>query len=140
GAAHATVVGPCPSRLEAAAPSEPLKVVLLGLGTVGRGVYERLAAAPRHFEVVRIVVRDPSRHAASGVPAALLSQNPWDAVNAHADVVVEALGGESPAAEVLLAALLAGRRVVTANKAALAPHWNAFAPFATGELPALLAS
>lgn len=140
GAAHATVVGPGPSRLETAARSEPLKVVLLGLGTVGRGVYERLAAAPRHFEVVRIVVRDPARHAASGVPAALLSQNPWAAVNEPADVVVETLGGESPAAEVLLAALLAGRRVVTANKAALAPHWNAFAPFATGHAPALLAS
>jgi homoserine dehydrogenase len=132
GARHATLVGPGPSRLEAATPATPLKVVLLGLGTVGRGVYERLVGHPERFRLVRAVVRDPARHAASGIPVDLLSSNPWDAVNEDADLVVEALGGEFPAAEVLLAALLAGRRVVTANKTALAPHWGRFAAYARG--------
>jgi homoserine dehydrogenase len=134
---HATLVGPGPSLLEATTPAKPLRVVLLGLGTVGRGVYDRLRAQPERFEVVRAVVRHPARHAANGIPATLLSTNPWDAINEDADLVVEALGGEYPAAEVLLAALLAGRRVVTANKAALAPHWGSFAPFAAGDDPRL---
>lgn len=134
---HATLVGPGPSLLEAATPAKPLRVVLLGLGTVGRGVYDRLRAQPERFEILRAVVRHPERHAANGIPASLLSTNPWDAINEDADLVVEAIGGEYPAAEVLLAALLAGRRVVTANKAALAPHWDSFAPFAGGHDPQL---
>jgi len=137
GAGHATQVGPGPSRLESATRNAPLRVVLLGLGTVGRGVYERLIAQPERFEIVRAVVRDPARHIASGVPASLLSTNPWDAVNQDADVVVEALGGELPAAELILASLLAGRRVVTANKAAVAAHWDSFAAFALGDSPRL---
>jgi homoserine dehydrogenase len=137
GSPHVTRVGPGPSLLEAASRTAPLRVVLLGLGTVGRGVYERLLAQPDRFEVVRAVVRDPARHTATGVPASLLSTNPWDAVNEDADVVVEALGGEFPAAELILASLLAGRRVVTANKAAVAAHWDSFAPFALGAAPRL---
>lgn len=126
GADHATVVGPGPSLLHQSPWIVPLRVVLLGLGTVGRGVYERLLAQPERFELVRVVVRDPARHVAAGVPPSLLSTNPWDAVNEDADIVIEALGGEFPAAEVLLTALTAGRRVITANKAAVAPHVDSF--------------
>lgn len=118
-------------------PARPLRVVLLGLGNVGRGVFERLRADPARFEVVRAVVRDPARHAAAGVPASLLSTNPWDALNVAADVVVEALGGESPAAGVLHAALLRGRRVVTANKLAVVAAWPALRPWAEGQAPRL---
>jgi homoserine dehydrogenase len=130
GAARLTLVGPGPSALEHATRPPPIRVVLLGLGTVGRGVYDRLSALPAQFEIARVVVRDVGKHAAAGIPREVLSSNPWDAVNVAADVVVEALGGEMPAAEVLLAALLAGRQVVTANKAALASHWDTFARFA----------
>ena len=114
----------------------PLRVVLLGLGTVGRGVFERLRADPARFEVVRAVVRDPSRHVAASVPRVLLSTNPWDALNVPADVVVEALGGESAAA-ILHAALLRGRRVVSANKLAVASGWPALRPWAEGGAPRL---
>ncbi len=137
GACRSTVVGPGPSVLERKTRPRPVRVVLLGLGTVGRGVYERLAALPGQFEIVRIVVRDLGKHLATGIPRQLLSTNPWDAVNVDADVVVEALGGDLPAAEILLTALLAGRRVVTANKTALAPHWASFAPFVEPPAPAL---
>ena len=137
GAARLTVVGPGPSVLEHATRYAPLRVILLGLGTVGRGVYERLSVLPDQFEIVRIVVRDVGKHANAGIPRELLSSNPWDAVNVAGDVVVEALGGEMPAAEVLLAALLAGRQVVTANKAALASHWDRFARFAGPSTPTL---
>jgi len=137
GAARDTVVGPGPSILEPPTRVAPLRIVLLGLGTVGRGVYERLAALPERFEIVRAVVRDTAKHVAAGVPRQLLSTNPWDAVNLEADIVVETLGGELPTAEVLLASLLAGRRVVTANKAAIAAHWDSFARFTCGPAPAL---
>jgi homoserine dehydrogenase len=137
GADHATVVGPGPSQLHESPRLAPLRVVLLGLGTVGRGVYERLRAQPERFELVRAVVRHPERHVASGVPPELLSTDVWDAVNEDADVVIEALGGEFPAAEVLFAALAAGRRVITANKSAIAPHIDAFASFTATENPQL---
>jgi homoserine dehydrogenase len=130
GADHATVVGPGPSLLHERPRVAPLRVVLLGLGTVGRGVYERLLAQPERFELVRAVVRNPDRHIASGIPPELLSTNAWDAVNVDADVVIEALGGEFPATEVLLAALIAGRRVISANKSAIAPHIDRFARYA----------
>jgi homoserine dehydrogenase len=115
----------------------PLRVVLLGLGNVGRGVFDRLLAEPHHFEVLRVVVRDPARHAAANVPAALLSSNPWDALNLPADVVIEALGGESPAAEILHAALLRGRRIVSANKLAVVAGWPALHSWAEGRAPQL---
>jgi len=137
GADHATVVGPGPSLLHESPRLAPLRVVLLGLGTVGGGIYQRLRAHPERFELVRAVVRHPERHVAAGIPPELLSTNVWDAVNEDADVVIEALGGEFPASEVLLAALTAGRRVVTANKSAVAPHIDTFAPFATTVDPQL---
>ncbi len=140
GAADATVVGPGPSRLEAAACPAALKVVLLGLGTVGRGVYERLRAQPERFEVLRILVRDPARHVASGVPAGLLTADLREALAVQADVVIEALGGELPARSLLLQFLDRGARVVTANKAAVAPAWERFDPYAQGATPRLLAS
>jgi len=137
GADHATVVGPGPSLLLESPRLAPLRVVLLGLGTVGRGIYERLRAQPERFELVRAVVRHPQRHVAAGVPPELLSTNVWDAVNEDADIVIEALGGEFPAAEVLLAALTAGRRVISANKSAIAPHLDVFFPFAAAADPQL---
>jgi homoserine dehydrogenase len=115
----------------------PLRVALLGLGNVGRGVWDRLRAEPGRFELVRAIVRDPARHAAAGVPRDLLSSDPWDALRVPAEVVVEALGGESPAAGVLHAALLHGRRVVTANKLAVVAGWAAFQPWAEGRAPRL---
>src|SRR5262245_22820256 len=50
-----------------------LKIVLLGLGTVGLGVYRHLADRPDLFEILRIVVREPAKHSQDGVPAELLS-------------------------------------------------------------------
>jgi homoserine dehydrogenase len=140
GAARTTVVGPHAPVLSPAAPRRPLRVVLLGLGTVGGGVHERLTQRPDLFEIAAIAVRDPSRHAARGVPPDLLTADPYAAIAADADVVVEALGGVSPAADLLHAALRAGRHVVTANKAALAAHYERFAPYLAGDAPRLRAS
>lgn len=98
----------------------PLRVALLGCGTVGGGVLARLLARPRLFQVTGVAVRDLERAERSGVPRHLLVRDPAALVGIEADVVVELLGGVEPARSLLVRALELGRSVVTANKALLA--------------------
>ncbi|HKE45180.1 MAG TPA: homoserine dehydrogenase [Steroidobacteraceae bacterium] len=139
-ASHETLAAAWPNgtewRPEPRAASERLRIVLLGLGTVGLGVYRHLAQHPDLFEVLRVVVRDPSRHRDDGVPGELLSTNAWDAVNVPADLVIEAIGGLEPASDIVHAALLRERDVVTANKLLIASRWPTLRRFA--EEPARL--
>jgi homoserine dehydrogenase len=114
----------------------PLRVILLGSGTVGGGVYARLAAQPDRFCIERIVVRDPDKPRGE-VPRQLLSTDPWDALHHPADLVIECMGGLTPTAAVLLAALKAGRRVVSANKTLIANRWAAFEKYTRGDTPLL---
>jgi len=102
-----------------------IRVALLGLGTVGYGVYQELASHPESFEVVGIAVRNLNR-AAQKVDHHLLSTDVWDVVNRDCEVVVEALGGVQPAADCIQRALDAGKHVVTANKTALASNSHLF--------------
>lgn len=145
GSTLSTLVDAGPEEI-AVVPHEniqPLRVVLLGLGTVGLGVYAHLARRPDSFEVVRIVVRDrdkPRRigHDGGEVPGSLLSTDIWEAVAQPADLVIETIGGLDPAGEIVHAALLRGRAVVTANKALIASRWwEKLACFATGKQPTL---
>jgi homoserine dehydrogenase len=123
GSAGATLVGRGPSWLcEPTVPLPPLRVALLGLGTVGLGVYCHLAARPDLFQVVGIAVRDLAKHRGSGVPEELLSNDPWQIVNLPSDLVIEAIGGLHPASDLVAAALEGGRDVITANKAVMAHH------------------
>ena len=122
GAEQATIVGAertalLPSR----AKSNPVRVALLGLGTVGYGVYRELVSQPESFEVVGIAVRNLHRPEQK-VPQHLLSTDVWKVLNRDCDILIEALGGIQPAADCIRAALVAGKHVVTANKAALANH------------------
>lgn len=144
GSTLSTLIDAGPDDL-AIVPEEnnpPLRVVMLGLGTVGLGVYAHLARRPDLFQIVRIVVRDldqPRRIALTNgeapreVPRTLLSTDVWDAVTQPADLVIETLGGVDPAGAVVHAALLRGRAVVTANKALIASTWwEKLARFAAG--------
>lgn len=97
----------------------PLRVVLLGLGAVGRGVYEHLLRQKDRFEIAAIAVRDRARHEESGVPGSLLCSL-GEALAVPGDVVVEAIGGVREAGDALFEALRHGRHVVTANKAVIA--------------------
>jgi homoserine dehydrogenase len=108
------------------APSTPLRIVLLGLGTVGLGVYRHLCTRPDLFDVRRVVVRDIEKHRNDGVPLERLSTNLWPAINEPADLVIELVGGVEPTGDVVHAALLRGRTVVTANKALIATRWDTF--------------
>ncbi len=116
-----TVIGPGPDRLAPpAAPVAPLRVSLLGCGTVGGGVLVRLLALPELFAVAGVVVRDCGKPRLGDPPAELFGSEWRPLVAQEADVLVELMGGHEPAASAIREALRAGRHVVTANKALLA--------------------
>ncbi len=70
------------------------------------------------IDVVRVAVRDLDKTRSVSLPADVLTEDPMEVVN-HPDVqlVVEIMGGEDPAGDLVAAALRAGKPVVTANKA-----------------------
>ncbi|MFW3171125.1 homoserine dehydrogenase [Geodermatophilus sp. CPCC 206100] len=105
----------------------PLRVALLGCGTVGSAVLRLLgeqagdlaARIGRPVEVAGVAVRRPDRH--PDVPAHLLTTDAETLVTRpDVDLVVEVIGGIEPARSLLLAAIEAGKSVVSANKALLA--------------------
>jgi homoserine dehydrogenase len=98
----------------------PLRVGLLGAGTVGLGVYRTLAAHPETFDVRRVAVRRLERE--DGIPPALLTHDPWEVVSSDCDVIIELIGGLSPARELIEAALKSGKHVITANKLVVSRH------------------
>jgi homoserine dehydrogenase len=110
--------------------SAPLRVALLGLGTVGREVARGLVArSPAFagagvspFELVAVGVRDPHRRRGFDLPAhvQLTADLAGLAADPSVDLVVELIGGQRPAGEFIGAALARGAAVVTANKALLA--------------------
>jgi homoserine dehydrogenase len=112
--------------------SAPFKVGLIGLGTVGQGVVRVLqrnageiaGRAGRPIVVTHASVRDASRHRDCDLSGIELNADPMAVVRADVDVVVELIGGLSPARELVLAALQGGKPVVTANKALLAEKGN----------------
>ena len=112
---------------------KPIKVGLLGLGTVGRGTFETLQRnqeeikrrAGRGIEIVGVAVRDVAkarRVVGSGID---VTDNPEQLVrSAGIDIVVELIGGCDPARSLVLEAIRNHKHVVTANKALLAVHGN----------------
>lgn len=103
---------------------QPLRIALLGAGTVGREVVGALlgAWAEERFALAGVAVRDLEKARARGIPPDLLTDAPAHLVTDGVDVVVELMGGEEPAWTIIAAALGAGLPVVTANKHVLARH------------------
>jgi homoserine dehydrogenase len=104
---------------------------IAGFGTVGGGVLSILRSHAREIEarlgarivVRRVAVRDPVKERMVDVDRSLLTTRYLDLVEDPAiQVVVELVGGTTEARELVLAALRAGKHVVTANKALLAFH------------------
>jgi len=107
----------------------PLRVAVLGAGTVGREVVRALLdregnlglAGGARFELAGVAVRDPARAVERGLPADLVSDAPAHLVAApDVDVIVELMGGDEPANTLIGAALSMGKAVVTANKHVIA--------------------
>ena len=108
--------------------AEPLRLAMLGGGTVGGGVAKILLGHPdrvmsragRPVVLRHVVVRDPSRNRPS-IPQELISTD-WRAAvrDPQVDVVIELMGGTTTAREAVLDALAHGKHVITANKALLA--------------------
>jgi homoserine dehydrogenase len=99
----------------AKALSSPLKIGLLGYGTVGAAFATLLDE--RADEIERINGRRP---VISGVLTR--TRGSFAEIAAEADLIVELIGGIEPAREYLLSALRAGKDVVTANKQLLSQH------------------
>jgi homoserine dehydrogenase len=122
-----TRIGQGPSLFGPTPAQRRIRVALLGLGTVGAGVFDYCARFPEVFEVVAALVRTPEKHRARGVPGSLLASTPEEVFDREPEVVVEALPGIEPARGCIKTALDRGLRVVTANKALLASEWDSLA-------------
>jgi homoserine dehydrogenase len=120
GAGSETVIGCHSDRFAVSANSTPLRVALLGCGTVGGGVYQRLAALPELFTVTGVGTRNATRARDAGVPEDLVTADLEGLIDVECDVVVELVGGTEHAASLITRALRAGHHVVTANKALMA--------------------
>ena len=112
---------------------EPVKIGILGLGTVGSGTINVLGRnadeiqrrAGRGIHVVHVAARDLKRKRDCSIAGLRLSADPYEVVNnPDVQVVVELIGGYEPARALVLKAIENGKHVVTANKAMIAAHGN----------------
>jgi homoserine dehydrogenase len=111
----------------------PMKVGLVGLGVVGGGTWTVLARnaeeiarrAGRRIEVARVAVRDVAKARSKVGETVPVSTDVFGLVrDPEIDIVVELVGGDTLARELVLEAIASGKHVVTANKALLAKHGN----------------
>lgn len=112
---------------------KPVKIGILGLGTVGGGsvnVLQRNAAvvkgrAGRDIEISQASAKDLTRSRICDTQGIALTTDPFEVVNdPEIDIILELMGGLSPAKELVLQAIANGKHVVTANKALIALHGN----------------
>ena len=108
-----------------------IRAALLGLGTVGTGVYKVLKSQKEEMipklgseiEIRKVLVRNLEK-AASKVEDPKILTNNWDDIvnDPEIDIVIELIGGIEPARTYILSALNAGKHVVSANKDLIAVH------------------
>ncbi len=112
---------------------EPVQVGLLGLGTVGggtvnvlkRNAQEIARRAGRGIEITHAAARDINKKRICDTDGIQLTVDPFEVVsNPYVDIVVELIGGDSLALELVMQAIDNGKHVVTANKALIAKHGN----------------
>jgi len=112
---------------------KPVNVGVLGLGTVGGGtvnVLKRNAEeitrrAGRGIVVSHAAARDPDKQRICDTSGITLTNDPFEVVNdPDVQIIVELIGGDALALELVMKAVENGKHVVTANKALIAKHGN----------------
>lgn len=109
---------------------QTIKIGLLGLGTVGSGVYkiierqkeEMVKKTGARLEIAGILVHNLNK-VRDGVDTSLLTDR-WEDIinNDEISIVIEVMGGIEPAKTMILEALNSGKNVVTANKGLVAEY------------------
>jgi len=113
---------------------KPVKLGLVGVGTVGGGVIQMLqrnrslietkVGAPVEIAMVCDKLMTPAAYKKLGLSATFTRNADEVILNPEIDIFVELIGGYEPARTFVLKALHAGKHVVTANKALLAKYWG----------------
>ncbi|WP_348765552.1 homoserine dehydrogenase [uncultured Salinisphaera sp.] len=112
---------------------QPVNVGLLGLGTVGAGAVNLLERngveitrrAGREIRVVRAAVRNPDKPRECATTGIEIGTDCNAVVtDPNIDVVIELIGGDTEAYDLVMAAIANGKHVVTANKHLIALHGN----------------
>ena len=110
---------------------KPIQVGLLGIGTVGSGVFNVLhrnqseiqRRAGRGIEITMVADLDTARaQAVVGSQVKVVNDARAIIANPDIDIVIELIGGYGIAKQLVMEAIAAGKHVVTANKALLAVH------------------
>lgn len=121
---------------------EKIKIALLGLGNVGRGVFKIFGTNSQQIfqrcgyevEIAKILVRDIEKNRGFEVPSHILTSNPDEVFNDDSiKIVVELIGGEYPAKDYMIKAMKLKKHVVTANKLVIATHGEELYKIATEE-------
>jgi homoserine dehydrogenase len=112
-------------------PADPIKIGLLGCGTIGSGVFHLMGrnaaglaeAARRPLQVARILVKDPDEPRPFPADTSLMTTSAAEVLeDPSIDIYIEVMGGIEPAREFVLGVLGRGKSIVTANKELLAGH------------------
>lgn len=108
-----------------------VKIAILGLGTVGAGLWSLLnsnrdaieSSTDTVIQVAGVLVRNKGKNRGVTLPDDLLTTEIDDLlIDPEIQIVVELIGGIDPAREYVLRALASGKHVITANKALIAQH------------------
>jgi homoserine dehydrogenase len=111
--------------------ARPLNVGLIGLGTVGSQVAERMLSWQTQLSrragvelcLRRVLVRDAGKRRTIEIEPDLLTTDPADVLEDPAiEVLIEVAGGDEPMRSYLERAIQAGKHVITANKVVMAKH------------------
>lgn len=108
-----------------------IKIGLVGLGTVGSGVFKTLRNFT-YLEVAQVAVKNINKpRNIEGLDSSILTDNPYEiAKNPDIDILVELIGGIDPAFDIIKTAIENGKHIVTANKELLAKRGKELFDFA----------
>lgn len=108
-----------------------IKIGLVGLGTVGSGVFKTLQNFD-NVEITKIAVRNKNKKRnIENLDESIITDDPYEVVNdPEIQIVAELVGGISPAFDLIKTAIKNGKHIVTANKELLAKHGEELFNFA----------